>query len=208
MLYQIENSTPYALNLEVLNQTLDTLANRYPEFNWYFNEWKNVFRKTYVNNLDFFCSCNEEFYSHKIIIETIEFYLNFDISKANKITSSFLPRNIPIDLLLEHLDNFNPVFHNYKIKDEPILIIPFPMKYIDNCILIDGNHRLSAKIKLKNSSIDVIAITDIEILRSIMPFPFERAYYTYVLDSLYLNNVINKVVPEFNVHQSLLSLYL
>lgn len=66
MLYQIENSTPYALNLEVLNQTLDTLANRYPEFNWYFNEWKNVFRKTYVNNLDFFCSCNEEFYSHKI----------------------------------------------------------------------------------------------------------------------------------------------
>lgn len=208
MLYRIENNEPYDLDLEVLNQGLDTLATRHPQFTWYFNEWKNVFRNTYANNLDSFDSYYDEVYSHKIIIGSTEFYINFDVSKANKITSSFPSHNISIDLLLEHLDNFHLVFHNHKIKDKPVLIIPFPVNYLDHCILIDGNHRLSAKIKSKHTSIDVIAITDTENLLSIVPFPFERAYYTYALDSIYLNNIINNVVPRFNLHQSLLSRYL
>lgn len=151
---------------------------------FFIENWLNVLEFYYINNKASIIKYNNEpqFFQKSIeLFDKIKFYLHFDINKAESIIS-----NYEINTMNPHKVPNNLIYNKSQYSDihiksnKPIIVISFPLKNMTDELVIDGNHRISAKM---DSGLDIpyIKFNDEDSIRTI-PQYFEIFYYQFMLD--------------------------
>ncbi|PGA17868.1 hypothetical protein COL80_29235 [Bacillus thuringiensis] len=130
-----------------------------------------------------------EIFQKKIILPSFTFYLNFVITGARLFIKKTSPRiqKISLDSIQNKsfpldwtpTDNWKGSVNNQK----PIICTQFPFG-MNEYLLIDGNHRLTAKINTRQKSVKSYIISAQEIVdHSILPMSIDRTMYLFIMET-------------------------
>lgn len=151
---------------------------------------------------------NSHYFWESIFINGTEIRLHFNIDKAQKISLSYKSQEIPLEAFSEYFDNFseatikfsNPdttkYSYDYSICQEPIFLVNF-------ChggsiyLVIDGNHRVSARKKAKIDYINGILFTPQDSLK-LLSSEFEIAIYLFLYEGFLLSQNEFGVIKNSN----------
>lgn len=138
-------------------------------------------------------------YEKILNFNTFNLVLRFDISKAietskdNEMISMKINPPLLQKIEFNHITN---VSENYLHIKSPIILVPYNL---DGCdyLVIDGNHRLSAAIRYGMYSTNAVYLTT-EQASKLFASEFEKLIYLFIQDGLYLSNVLQKNIGEFD----------
>ena len=162
------------------------------------SNWLDVIRYAYLHNK---CSITYDknkpckYYQQLIKIPDIaEFYIHFNIDKAVEISKNYQLQTLNSRLLIHNNVEFEPQqdLKNYHFTCEaPIIIVDFPCKLQSEKMVIDGNHRMTAKV-LKNRNVRFANFYPNDTVL-IIPQTFEQAWYLFAIE---LNDILK--LKSFN----------
>lgn len=139
---------------------------------------------------------SSHYFWESIFVNGAEMRFHFNIDKAKQISSSYQSQIIPLETFSEYFDDFskatikfsNPNIikcnYDYSICQEPIFIVNFC-----HCgslyLVIDGNHRVSARKKSNIHYINGILFTPQDSLK-LLSSEFEKAIYLLLYEGFLL----------------------
>ena len=103
--------------------------------------------------------------------------------------------------------NFEKHCESYHLtSDEPIFIVNFPLYDINDKIVIDGNHRFTAKLKSKNIKYILFNFAD---TLDFIPQAFEYYLYLYMHELQIIKNFFDDgLLKKYIDYESISSKYL
>lgn len=151
-----------------------------------------------IKNLNLFLESEPEIFERTMTHKCGNIYIQFNASVANKITSDFEKHKKIQTIDLQDFTKENskvdwtPVkedVNSYYAATSPIIMVPFLSgKY--RWIVIDGNHRLTYKMKNNISQVDAILISEQSVIeKSVFPSGFDKFYYI-------MHNELNRMKVE------------
>jgi hypothetical protein len=140
-----------------------------------------------------------EIFQCEINYTGMKILLHFRISIANEILLPFKSQSqlIPVDEFISDDSEFKwtPVDTNvdsYLYTDDPIIIVPF-LNGTYNYLVIDGNHRLTSKIKHNKENINAIVISEQTVIeQSLFSSGFDKYYYI-------MNNELERMAYQTHI---------
>lgn len=139
-----------------------------------------------------------DIFQKKIILPSFTFYLNFVITGARLFIKKTNPRikKISLDSIQNKsfpldwtpTDNWKGSVNNQK----PIICTQFPFG-MNEYLLIDGNHRLTAKINTRQKSVKSYIISAQEIIdHSILPMSIDATMYLFIMETSNFSKVLSE----------------
>ena len=187
--------------------TINQYLNKYPD---YINNWNKIFisldRKDYIKNT------KDNFFQYEYIISDTPYYIHFNISSIFKNINYLKTKIEQVDINSFGMEPGKILYSQTKYLDyhktslEPIIIVPLPAPYSDY-VVIDGNHRISAKRNIKCNISSLFTIPDKsfcflqEIDRAIYLFSNEVfSFSNYLAKGISFNQLlqISYINTEFN----------
>lgn len=199
------------VNIYDLLQVVDSNKKMYnvSGIDTYIENWKKALYNCFQyekNQTHYFK--NSHYFWESIFINGAEMRFHFNIDKAQQISSSYQSQIIPLDAFSEYFDNFseatikfsNPDItrcnYNYSICQESIFIVNF-------ChggslyLVIDGNHRVSARKKANIHYINGILFTPKDSLK-LLSSELEIAIYLLLYEGFLLSQNEFEVIKNSN----------
>lgn len=172
------------------NQVTNNFLDKYKHclINSYLEEENTIFN--YTGRENYYQSiiiCNEEIRIHFNITKALSYIKNYSYNIQQVSLSYFAPNNFDDNI---SSISYSPVCINsnysYEKNNSPIILIYFPLGK-HTYITIDGNHRVSYRIKNKISCINAILLSYDDTL-SLIDSKFEKCLYSFY----YCSNDFNK----------------
>lgn len=179
----------------------------HPSFDKYIDNWKAVLVRLYISEKDRTIILNQgQYYYEPIFFDDDEIRLHINIDLAYKRALVCKCTQIPLKYFSSSLSapentyvkySFIPDLGNtsrYQKSNEPIILVIFN-QYGYEKLVIDGNHRVSAKV---NSSVEIINAKELSLndVLCTMISDFEKAIYTFLYEGYLLSkgdfSIINK----------------
>ncbi|WP_242489416.1 hypothetical protein [Bacillus sp. TH19] len=139
-----------------------------------------------------------EIFQKEVIFPSFSFYFNFVITGAHLFIEKTNPKIQTISLKNIHnksfplewspTDNWRKSVNNQK----PIIYTRFPLG-MNEYLLIDGNHRLTAKINTRQNSIKSYIISPQEIVdHKILPTTIDATMYLFIIESANFSKALSE----------------
>lgn len=205
MAYDIGTGERYNVVFDEIESSLRMNLLDFQYQNEWINGWMNVLKKAeqYTDaQIQYIEQNNISFY--KPFRETLEFNsftfcFGFSIPRANRFIKDSKPNIITI--LLKDICNgsfglkWTPTIDDWKsyvYNDEPVMFTDFPA-HANKYLLIDGNHRLTAKASTKQDRIKSFYIPCHEIINyRVLPMKIDETMYRLFLDAHNISNLIQE----------------
>lgn len=156
------------ISIDDLINNIDSNKSRY-DGDWvvsFIEKWKRAVFNCYQQERNQTYNLkNMDFFKESVIVNNKEFRFHFDIFKAKKYTLQLQRQQIPLDAFAEKFDESSTAvikytapklisgMYDYKLCQDPIITVNFFNQGLFY-LVIDGNHRVTARKEANISNID------------------------------------------------------
>ncbi len=129
-------------------------------YDTYIKEQINNLKNFETKPIAYVSNNKDELYSRRFLIGSVELIINFNITYIKRFLLDFNQPTKSINIKYFGLKN-SPILYTSETYDEehlksnfPVIIAPFKIFGISEYIVIDGNHRVSAKVQNNFTSVN------------------------------------------------------
>lgn len=173
----------------------------------YIEDWKRAILKVYTKEKNkYFIFSKGDYFREPIFIGDSEIRIHFNINKALKLAENYSIQQIPIDFFTANIDKQGTIRYDICSGDKlskydyancniPVVVIP----YLSNGIpylIIDGNHRITAKSKESIKMVNAVVLT-VEDTLSLISSGFEKSIYLFLIEGFDLPKYVHKSASKF-----------
>lgn len=165
----------------------------------YIDNWISAFFNSFNREKSkIFNFTQNRYYYTTIYVSGYELRIHFNIDKALALLNEYPLQRIPLCLFSNNSRQEAPIKYTeytsnhkyrYDLCDIPVIIVQYVLDGF-RYLLIDGNHRVTAKKLTNQYSVTGIVLT-FEDSVSLIQSEFERALYTFFYEGSHINEYIN-----------------
>ncbi len=188
MLYDYIKRSYYSINISSVVMYYKSLSAK-PPIDKLINNWLHVLVNTYNNNklyTKLSSNIEHEMYQQKINLPNgLNFFIHYDIEKAILLSHKYPVFKDNARYLGSRVDYHKQTElkkYHYE-SSQPIILIDLPVGLQAPISVIDGHHRLSAKI-INNDDITFVNLLTSDTL-STLSQSFEKAWYSFAVETYF-----------------------
>lgn len=155
----------------------------------YIDTWRTVLLNAYAEERNLYCPLTCGGFHTSLFLGQSEIRLHFNIDEASRLISRHHIRTLYVSDFSESADSGAPIRYShcdlptnypYETCGTPIIIVPYyfgGFRYL----VIDGNHRVTARMRSAVKTVPGVILTPID-ASSLISSAFERGIYTFICE--------------------------